>query len=382
MKRALAVTAALAALAGCGGGTKTVTNVVARTQTTKVEVVRTPGGSAAKVNFDPQAIYRREAPGVVTLFALSGSGGAVGSGFVVDPAGYIVTNAHVVTGNSGARARAVYAQFADGNKLPARIVGTDFDSDIALLKVDPSQLRQNGRLVVLPLGSSSALQVGDPVAAIGSPFNEQQSLSVGVVSALKRDIQSLTDFDIANAIQTDAAINHGNSGGPLLDGSGKVIGVNAQIQSSSGGGEGVGFAVPVETVKRSIAQLRNTGHVNYAYLGVSTVPLYPQLAERLGLGNAQGVLVDTVSSGGPAAAAGIHGAQSHIDFQDERGVPVGSDVIIAVGGHKLTTADALSNVIGAHQPGDRVKVQVLRNGKLRVVMVKLGKRPEKLASGG
>ena len=224
---------------------------------------------------------------------------------MTDAAGDIATNAHVVESSGGRAAKTVYVEFANGNRLPARIVGTDDNSDIALLKVDPSQLRGPGaRLDPLPFGSTGGLTVGDPVAAIGSPFGEEQSLSVGVVSALNRDIQSLTRFPIGNAIQTDAAINHGNSGGPLLDASGHVIGVNSQIESSGGGGEGVGFAIPVETVKRSVAQLRAKGKVDYAYLGISTLQLYPQLAERLKVPVATGVLVDTVRPGGPGKRAG------------------------------------------------------------------------------
>jgi S1-C subfamily serine protease len=387
MRRALAATAALAAFAaGCGGGggTKTVTQASeTQTQTTKVEVLR-GSSSAGRSGFDPGTIYKTEGPGVVTLVALSGSGRnlqgraseALGSGFVVDGEGYIATNAHVVTSDSGKRAAELYVQFADGNELPGRIVGTDPDSDVALVKVDPAQLRGPGaKLVPLPFGSTSELQVGDPVAAIGSPFGEQQSLSVGVVSALNRDIESLTNFSIGNAIQTDAAINHGNSGGPLLDGSGKVIGINAQIQSTGGGGEGVGFAIPIETVKRSVEQLRAQGHVDYAYLGVSTVSLYPQLAQRLGIKVLEGGLIDHVQASGPAAAAGLHGADSHITFQGVHNVPVGSDVILAVGSRRLSQAQDLSDLIGVHRPGDTVKLTILRDNKKRTVSVKLGKRP-------
>ena len=391
MTRALAACAAVAlAAAGCGGGTKTVTQT-SRTQTTKVEVVHASGQAARSSSFDPQTIYKTEASGVVTLVAVDGNGRnllgrsseALGSGFVVDQEGYIATNAHVVTNDSGKQANEVYVEFSDGNTLTARIVGTDPDSDIGLVKIDPRQLRgQNAKLVPLPFGSTGELRVGDPVAAIGSPFGEQQSLSVGVVSALGRDIESLTRFSIGNAIQTDAAINHGNSGGPLLDSGGKVIGMNAQIQSTGGGGEGVGFAIPVETVKRSIDQLRAQGHVDYAYIGISSVTLYPQLAERLGIGQSSGVLIDKVYGGGPASNAGLHGANDHITFQGQPGIPVGSDLIVAVDGRKLSQAQDLSDVIGAHRPGDTVKLTVVRDGKQRSVSVKLAKRPQKLTQAG
>ncbi len=378
MRPTVAALAALVALAGCGGGGHTS----AQTQTTKVEVIKSLG--ARGQSFDPQTIYKTEAPGVVTLIAITGTNAAneaLGSGFVVDPQGYIATNAHVVTTGSGAKASQVFVQFADGNKVAGKIVGTDLDSDVALVKIDPSQLRgAEAKLVALPLGSTSQIRVGDPVAAIGSPFGEQQSLSVGVVSALNRNIESLTNFGISNAIQTDAAINHGNSGGPLIDGSGKVIGINSQIRSTGGGGEGVGFAIPIETVKRSISQLRANGHVDYAYLGISSVTLYPQLAERLGLdATTSGAIVDKVESGGPADKAGLHGASSHITFQGIPGTPVGGDVIVAVDGHRLTQADDLATLIGDHAPGQSVKLTIVRDGKRRTVSVKLGARPERVA---
>jgi S1-C subfamily serine protease len=384
LRRAAAALAALALLAGCGGGgTKTVTVPAASSSQTTPAAASPPAGRSG---FDPEAIYKKESPGVVTLIAIQGGGSsggggeALGSGFVVDASGDIATNAHVVTTGSGAKANQVYAEFGDGNRLSARIVGTDLDSDIALVKVDPSQLRGPGaKLVPLPLGATGELRVGDPVAAIGSPFGKEQSLSVGVVSALNREIQSLTSFSISNAIQTDAAINHGNSGGPLLEASGKVVGINSQISSTSGGGEGVGFAIPVETVKRSIDQLRAKGSVDYAFLGISSVSLYPQLAERLGLKQLTGALIDSVQPGGPADKAGLRGGRSHIEFQGINDVPVGSDLIVGVDGSKVTAADDLTDLIGTHQPGDTVNLQIVRDGSQRTVAVKLAKRPEQQA---
>ena len=388
MRRALASVAVAALLAGCGGaggdetGT-TGTGTAKQRQRTQVGVLQS-SGQRNGATFDPEAIYQNEAPGVVTLVSLGGGAGnglgqqseALGSGFAVDGDGYIATNAHVVTTGAGNNATKVYAQFADGNRLPARIVGTDPNADVALVKVDPSQLRGPGaKIVPVPLGSTKGVRVGDPVAAIGSPFGEQQSLSVGVVSALNREIESLTNFSIGNAIQTDAAINHGNSGGPLLDAAGRVLGINSQIRSTGGGGEGVGFAVPVETVRRSIDQLRQKGHVDYAYLGISSVTLYPQLAERLGLKATTGALVDAVEPGGPADKAGLRGAKSHISFQGVPRIPAGGDAIVAVDGKKLTAADDLTDQIALHQPGDTVKLEIERGGARRTVDVKLGKRP-------
>jgi S1-C subfamily serine protease len=380
VRPAIACLAAAALLAGCGGGGNKTTTV-----TKTVQVVKPAAGGGSAKAFDPETIYKTEAPAVVTLVALSGGSSnalgsaseALGSGFVVDSDGYIATNAHVITSNSGSNAKQVYADFADGNRLPAKIVGTDPDSDIGLVKADLSKLRGPGADIdPLAFGSTSELRVGDPVIAIGSPFGEQQSLSTGVVSALNRDIESLTNFAIGNAIQTDAAINHGNSGGPLLDRAGKVIGINSQIRSTGGGGEGVGFAIPVETVKRSVAQLRSKGRVDYAYLGISSVTLYPQLAERLGLNVLTGALVDKTVPGGPAAKAGLRGAESHITFQGVPKIPAGGDVIVAVDGKKLSAAQDVSDLIGVHSPGDVVKLQVIRDRRSRSIDVTLGKRPE------
>jgi S1-C subfamily serine protease len=393
MRRPRAVVAglaAVAAIAGCGGGgnkstssSATTTPQAPQTQT-NAATPAAPDDTGTRASFDPETIYKTLSPGVVTIISLTGAsaGGseALGSGFIVDPKGYVATNAHVVTTGSGADAKQVFVQFGDGNRLDAKIVGTDLDSDVALLKIDPSQLRgPNAKVVPLPLGATSELQVGDPVAAIGSPFGEPQSLSVGVVSALNRDIESLTNFAIGNAIQTDAAINHGNSGGPLLDGAGHVVGINSQIRSTSGGGEGVGFAIPAETAKRSIDQLRATGKVAYAYLGVSSVPLYPQLAEHLGLNVIRGALIDQVVKGGPGDQAGLRGAKSHITFQGQPGIPVGGDVIVALDGRDLTRPDDLSDIVAAHRPGDTVSVEIIRDDKRMTVQAKLGKRPEQPA---
>jgi S1-C subfamily serine protease len=217
------------------------------------------------------------------------------------------------------------------------------------------------------------------VAAIGSPFGEEQSLSVGVVSALDRNIQSLTRFGIGDAIQTDAAINPGNSGGPLLDAQGRVIGINAQIKSQSGGGEGVGFAIPVDAVRRSLAELREDGRVEYGYLGVQTLILWPQLAERLGIDAAAGALVQSVEPDSPAEDAGLDPGGETLDFQGQPDIPADGDVIVAVDGKPLTRRQDLSDVIGGHGAGDRVVLTVVRDGENRRVAIRLGQRP--LGSG-
>jgi S1-C subfamily serine protease len=356
------------------GETVTGTRTVERT---KVNVVENIGKDGA---FDPRAIYERLGPGVVTIISTfgargtpGGAEGGLGSGFVLDGDGYVATNAHVVLGDAPKfeRARNVYVEFADGNRVEAKIVGTDLNADVGLIKVDPEGLT----LTPLQLGSSHSLHVGAPVAAIGSPFGEQRSLSVGVISALDRDIESLTQFRIGDAIQTDAAINRGNSGGPLLDAHGRVLGINSQIKSSSGGGEGVGFAVPVDTVRRSIGALRETGRVEYGFLGVSASPLYPQLARRLKLPVERGALVSMVEKGSPAAKAGISAGDGKIEFQGQRDIPTGGDVIVAVDGRTVTQSVGLPDLIGRREPAQKVRLELLRGNKRRTVTVTLAPRP-------
>ena len=356
------------------GETITGTRTVERTKVDVVEGIGEDGG------FDPRAIYERLSPGVVTVISMfgekrepGGGEGGLGSGFVLDGEGYVATNAHVVLGEAPKfeRAKEVYVEFADGNRVAAKIVGTDLNADVGLLKIDPEGLR----LTPLQLGSSNNLTVGAPVAAIGSPFGEQQSLSIGVISALDRDIESLTQFRIGDAIQTDAAINRGNSGGPLLDARGRVLGINSQIKSSSGGGEGVGFAVPVDTVRRSLGQLRENGKVEYGFLGVSASPLYPQLARRLGLSVERGAVVASVERGSPAARAGLSPGKGKIEFQGQEDVPRGGDVIVAVDGKPVTQTRDLPELIGNRGPGEKVRLEVVRGKERRTVQVTLAPRP-------
>ena len=386
--RRLAIGVALLALAGCGGGDDDDRpqgggdESAPRSETTRVEVIENSGREGG---FDPKAIYESEAPGVVTVVSLFGSdglesvlegeegGGGVGSGFVLNGEGEIATNAHVVTSGQGdamRRAREVYVEFADGNTVEAEVMGADPNADIALLRIDPEGLS----LRPLPLGESTGVEVGEPVAAIGSPFGEQQSLSIGVVSAIDRSIQSLTNFRISGAIQTDAAINPGNSGGPLVDGEGRVIGVNQQIKSTSGGGEGVGFAVPIDAVKRSLDMLRKDGEADYAYLGVASVELYPQLVEKFGLDVQKGAWVQEVNPGGPAEEAGIKGGGSPVEFQAQSYRP-GGDVITKVDGTPVEDSAELADVIADHAPGEEVPLEIHRDGDVRQVEVKLGERP-------
>jgi S1-C subfamily serine protease len=394
--RALAATfAALAlVLAGCGGsddnkpalgsGDNDAKAAQEQQSTSRVEVIKSVGKGGG---FDPRAIYKSEAPGVVTVVSLFSSGGlgsllngdggggagGVGSGFVLDGDGEVATNAHVVTTGEGdaiKRAREVYVAFGDGNQVRAKIVGTDPNADVALLKIDTDGLK----LRPLPLGSSSGVEVGEPVAAIGSPFNERQSLSIGVISAVDRTIESLTSFSISGALQTDAAINPGNSGGPLVDSDGRVIGINQQIKSTSGGGEGVGFAVPIDAVKRSLTMLRDGGEARYAYLGVSSVELYPQLVEHFHLDVEKGAWVQQVNAGGPAEKAGIRGGGRQAVFQAQSFRP-GGDIITKVADKPVENSADLADEIANFKPGDTVPLEVHRDGETKEIRVKLGERP-------
>ncbi len=389
MKRLIAILVLGLALGGCnsddGDGKSDSEPVAQDVRTTKVEVVK---GLGEDGSFDPSALYRRLAPGVVTVISLFGDGsasilregddgeGGQGSGFTLDGEGYIATNAHVVTteGTGSKRAKQVFVEFSDGNRIEAKIVGTDPNADVALLKVDPAGLK----LTPMQLGSSKDLVVGTPVAAIGSPFGERQSLSVGVISALDRNIESLTQFTIGNAIQTDAAINPGNSGGPLLNEAGQVLGINSQIKSASGGGEGVGFAVPVDTVRRSLRELRDDGKVDYGYLGVTSQALYPQLAKRLDLPTSAGALIVQVQGGSPADKAGLETGDDKIEFQGQPDIPANGDVVLAVDGKKLTRESDLADLISARDAGDEVELEIYREGDRRTVTVKLGSRPARL----
>ena len=383
MRRIAAATLAVVGLAAtaCDSSDDEGSAAPDRVTTTRVQVV---DGVGREGDFDPGQIYERLSPGVVTVISIFDGGvleadngeGGQGSGFVLDGEGHVATNAHVVTtgagpGTESERAERVFVEFSDGNRVPAKIVGDDPNSDVALLKLQTGGLS----LTPLKLGDSESIDVGEPVAAIGSPFGEQQSLTIGVVSAVDRTIESLTRFQIGNAIQTDAAINPGNSGGPLLDAQGRVIGINAQIKSESGGGEGVGFAIPVDAVRRSLDELRARGRVSYGYLGVSSLVLWPQAAERLGLAVRDGAVVERVEPGSPAQKAGLRAGDDEVDFQATP-VPTGGDVIVAVDGRPLTRADDLADVISAKRAGQRVELDVLRDGERLTIEVRLGQRPE------
>ena len=375
----LAAALLLVACGGDGGESASTT-----TTTTTTEAAQQPqvAVQVAGSQFNPVEVYKRAAPGVVTVLSVFGGSGDVlggasagqGSGFVLNKDGEIVTNAHVVSEGEGSNlseADQVYVEFADRNRVSADVLGVDPFADVALLKIDPGDLPN---LVPLQLGDDRQLQVGDPVAAIGSPFGEQQSLTIGIVSAKQRSVKSLTQFQIENSIQTDAAINPGNSGGPLLNANAQVIGINQQIETRSDTNAGVGFAVPINAIKRSIEQLRDKGEADYAYIGLSTQALYPQLAEKLGFDSDYGGLIAKVVPGGPADDAGLRGSDDTTRFQAST-VRTGGDVVLAVDGKKVVDPSDLSNLILAHQPGEKVTLDILRDGEHKQVEVTLATRP-------
>lgn len=328
--------------------------------------------------FDPAALYTRRSPGVVTVYAsLGAEGQSQGSGFVVDRDGTILTNAHVITNVATSDdvrgADAVYVEFRDGERVPATIVGWDIFNDIGAIRVDADE----HPVFPVPLGDSSRVRVGEPVAAIGSPFGNQSSLAVGVVSAIGRSIDSLTSrYAVTDAIQIDAPINRGNSGGPLFDARGRVIGINAQIRSTSGTAEGVGFAIPINVARRALSQLLADGRVSYAYFGISTQDVTPGLARRFGISGPRGALVVRVEPGTPADAAGIRGGD-HNETYNGLDVTLGGDVILKIGRHEIRSSEDVSRAVAEElRPGQTVKVVLLRDGtERRTVDVTLSERP-------
>jgi putative serine protease PepD len=339
----------LAAAAAIGGGAGAVATTALHDDTPTVRTItntRTVSSSSETPSLSPHSVYESAKDSVAYITTGSGTG----SGFVVSDDGYLVTNAHVVEGANGQ----IKAKIGDGKVLDAKLVGEDASTDLALLKVSATNLKP------LALGDSSNVEVGDSAYAIGNPFGLDRTLTTGVVSALQREISSPNGFSIDDVIQTDAAINPGNSGGPLFNTAGQVIGVNSQIEStgsSSAGGQagnvGIGFAIPSNTVKSVVSQLRATGKVSHAYLGVQTQD-----------GSGTGAQVAAITSGGPAANGGLQTG----------------DVITSLGGKAVEDSTALSSLVDEHKPGDSVQVEVTRNGAKKSLSVKLGERPDTTAT--
>jgi S1-C subfamily serine protease len=381
-RRATGLLAPLAAAAVLGGGvaaativavngdgtTRTVTQTVAQPAVPAVDAAATPTTPTSGGTKSIEQIYADDARGVVNVAQSNGQG----SGFVIDRDGYIITNAHVVDGGDTAQ-----VSFADNESFTAKVVGRDQSTDVALLKVNAPA----AALHPIELGSSSALKVGDQVVAIGNPFGLDRSASTGIVSALGRTIEAPNGFTITGAVQTDAAINHGNSGGPLLNMQGQVVGITAQIaQSGVDANVGVGFAVPIDTVKTILGDLKAHGSVAHAYLGVRIDTVDATLASAAHLSVDHGAMIAGVVSGGPADKAGLKAAtrQTIIDGQQ---YAVGGDIVTAVDGQAVTSSDDLSRLVSEHRAGDRVRLTVIgADGKQRSVDVTLGTQPAEASS--
>jgi len=330
------------------------------------QTAATPSGG-----LDVAGLYERTRSGVVFVEARgAGPGGASGSGFLVDDDGSILTNQHVIDD-----AEEVDVRFGeDGDPVDARVTGTDPSTDLALLKIDSDDI--DGR--PLRLGSSSDVRVGEPVIAIGSPFGLRGTVTAGIVSGLEREIRSPNGFTIDEVVQTDAAINPGNSGGPLIDERGRVIGVNAQIASSGNrSNSGVGFAIPIDTAKEVIPELRRSGEVKRAYLGVSSADVDPDVARELNLPTDRGALVQSVVRGGPADDAGLRGGERRTDS----GLAAGGDLIVKVDDREIADPGELADAIGALKPGDEVRIEYFRGDERRSARVELGERPDQANQG-
>lgn len=355
-----------------GSGTTTIVQQVASpaAETSGIELAAETA-SSTESGLSVQEIYRRAGSGVVQISALNKAADeqqALGSGFVIDKAGNIVTNYHVVQGASEIR-----VSFSGrDDSIAATLVGSDPSSDIAVLAVDLPATA----LTPLPLGDSDGVEVGDPVVAIGNPFGLDRTVTSGIVSAIQRQITAPNGFPIDHVIQTDAAINRGNSGGPLLDDNGQVIGVNSQIETGgyAEGNVGVGFAVPINTVEEIASQLIETGKVERAFLGVEMQTISQETASDLGLVVSEGVLVATVRPGSPAAQAGLRGGDETAVVGGETWV-LGGDVIVEADGTAIADADQLREIVLAKQPGDSLSLRINRDGKAMTLNVKLGRQP-------
>ena len=371
-----------AALFGKLGAATSTTTIVERTAAAPTSSTAAAVASSSTLSINE--IYRRSAPGVVQITSTSSSKSAsdpffgtpfsnpsnqaLGSGFVLDKAGHIVTNFHVVQG-----ATKIEVSFSDQTSHSATIVGSDPSTDIAVLKVN-APVRA---LTPLPLGNSDLAQVGDEVVAIGNPFGLDRTATAGIISAIQRRITAPNGFSIDHALQTDAPINHGNSGGPLLDAHGDVVGVNSQIETGGNateGNVGIGFAVPSNTVKNVVAQILSSGKVEHAYLGVTVQELSANLVRLFHLPVAAGVLVQTVQSGSGALKAGVKGGTQQTTVAGES-YKMGGDLIVAADGEPITTTGALRDLIAGHKPGDKLSLTLYRGTKKITVAVTLGRQP-------
>jgi S1-C subfamily serine protease len=365
------------------GAVLMATDVIPTGETTREVTVRqqpivTPT-SGDEDGVTVQQIYDRAGPGVVFVqargvtnespFGLPDrSDTATGSGFVLDKKGYLATNAHVVEGSRDVRVR-----FGEGELVNAKVVGHDLSSDLAVLKVD----LPGDKLNPIPLGDSSKAEVGDPTIAIGNPLGFDRTVTTGIVSAIQREITAPNGFSIDNVVQTDAAINPGNSGGPLLDGAGRVLGINSQIATTGGGNVGIGFAVPVNLVKKLVPELKRSGKIDRAFLGITTAPV-SDLKEDLNLPSDEGALVQDVVPGGPADKAGLRAGRT----ETADGITLGGDLIVKVDGKEIKEPADVADAIADNKPGQTVVVEFFRGDDRKEAEVKLGKRPQQVREGG
>ena len=370
---ALLTTAVLGGVVAVGavallGGLEGDTTVITETASSPNPRLASPA-KAMSVN----EIYERASSGVVQITSTSGNIGgasqqqALGSGFVIDKAGRIVTNYHVIQG-----ADEIRVSFSNRDTVEAQLVGSDPSTDLAVLQVDTSA----SALTPLSLGDSDKVEVGDPVVAIGNPFGLDRTATSGIVSALQRLITAPNSFTIDHVIQTDAPINHGNSGGPLLNSRGQVIGVNTQIETGgvASGNVGIGFSVPSNTVKDVVAQIVRTGRVDHAYLGIGGQAITPDVADTYNLPVSKGVLIESVKDESGAAKAGLEGGQTQVVVAGETYV-LGGDIIVAFEGKQISSIEQLRDAIARHKPGDKVSLVIYRDAKKTSVTVTLARQP-------
>jgi len=365
----------LADAAGALDGASTVT--VREVAPVQAESAAELKGAGLSVN----QIYRNASPGVVQITSTTAprtsvdpffgfqteqpAQQALGSGFVIDKAGHIVTNYHVVEG-----AQQIEVSFSNQDTYRATLVGTDPSTDLAVLRVDVS----SRALTPLALADSDDVRVGDPVVAIGNPFGLDRTATAGIVSALQRNVTAPNGSNIDHVIQTDAPINQGNSGGPLLNARGEVIGVNSQISSPNGGGNvGIGFSVPANTVKTVAAQLMKGGKVDRAFLGLYARPLDPEVVSLFRLPVDTGLLVERVEKGSPAAQAGIRGGSTSVVISGTD-YTVGGDIVVAVAGKRVTNLGELRDLLATNKPGDKLDIELYRGSDKKTVTVELGRQ--------
>jgi S1-C subfamily serine protease len=376
---AVAVALVLILVLGVGGVER---ETVVKTQTIPLSQ---GDGQVGGPGLSPAQIYEELAGGVVMVLATfeassdsffqPQSSQGLGTGFVTSEDGYILTNAHVVSRDGLVADQVTVVLRRDGkeDRIDGRLVGVDNDSDVALIKVEPKGLD----LTALPLGDSDTVTVGEPVVAIGNPLGYDFSVTSGIVSATGRSLRSPSGAVIPDGIQTDAAINQGNSGGPLINARGEVIGINEQIATQSGGNEGLGFAVPINTAIRVMEQLKESGTVKYAWLGIGGQTLTAEMAQVFGLGVSSGAMIEQVASGSPAEKAGLRAGQRTESLQGQDYV-VGGDVITKIDGTRVDGFDALVSVLSTKRPGEEVTLTIVRDGKTQEVAVTLGERPSSM----